>query len=376
MNVMKITGKSFLSALLLLIFSISSLAQKPTETTRKVGELLDIGNVDGAVEILDKAIFQKKDLLESYKMRSFLRMLQGELSNAVLDLNEAIKLDSSSTELYARRAEIKGFLRDETALDDYNSAIANGYKTYKVYTGRAMIKRNKGMLAEAEADYQTAYGLNPEAPNAVLGYASILEQNGKTDEAVRILQNYLDAFEQRNEGKQPIKTEVKAITQGKIIRDEKTDYGRKQTIISGKTVKTDGNAQELSISEIEDIGNTAGAYANLAGIQIRNKQFDAAFANIQKAIAINNSDGYPLGIRGQIYLQKGEYKKALDDFNKSIEFMPQVPFYYMDRGITHLFLGNIEKAQADFDKFIEMNPRGKNFVEKRIKETEQKIKEN
>lgn len=363
--------KLFLSALILIVCCASAIAQKTSPTTRKATETMKCGDFQGTIKILDNAISKNEDILESYKMRSFVKSLMGDLPGSLIDLNEAIKIDSSDAELFAQRADLKVFLRDETAFDDYNLAIANGYKNYKVYLGRAMFQRNKGSLEEAEADYLTAYRLNPDVPRTVVGYASMLEQNKKIEEAMTVLKNYLAAFEEKNKGKSP-EAKINTMIRGAEIKGEKTEKDNSQSILVGTYVETN-DGEKMSAEDVEIILNTASAYANLAGMQLRNKQLDIAFTNIQKSIAIKDSDGYPFGIRGQIYLQKGEHKKALEDFDKSIKLMPQMPFYYVDRGIMHLILGDKAKAQADFDKFLEINPRGKNFMDKRIEEAKVKF---
>lgn len=363
--------KLFLSILLIVICAAFAIAQRPTETTKKAAEFLNRGDFQGAIKILDEAISHNKDLPEAYRMRSFVKSLQGDLPGSISDLDEAIKINSSDAELYAQRANFKVFLRDESAFADFNSAIANGYKNYKVYLGRALFQRNKGNLEAAETDYRTAYGLNPEAPRAVIGYASILEQIGKTDQATAILQEYISTYEQKNDGKLPV-AKVEETIRGKEIIGEKTETGNSRTIMVGKSVQVN-NVKGLSGEDVENIGNTAAAYSHIARMQIRSNQIDAAFTNIQKSIKLNGSEAYSIGLRGQIYLQKGEFQNALEDFDKSIKLMPQMPNYYIDRGITHLALGNKAKAQADFDKFLEINPRGKKYMDKRIEEAKVKF---
>lgn len=363
--------KKILILLLILLFtSTLGLAQSKTKTTNQASELLVRGDIDGAISVLDKVISNKKDLFEAYRMRSALRQMKGDSQGSLADLNQTIKLDSSNAELYYLRAKQKVFLNDVSALDDFNTAIANGYKSYKVYMGRAMFHRNIRNLDQAEADYRTAFGLAPESPTAIVGYASILEQQEKIDEAISVLQEFISAYEERMDGKTP-NNKINVIAKSEIITNKEGTSGRDQILVSDDSVEiSGGNGQP--VNQLEYRLNTAAAYSSLARMQMDKGLLDTAFENIQKSLQIDGSNGYIFGIRGQIYLQKGEYKNALKDFDKSIKTMPSLPNYYIDRGITYLILENQEKAQADFDRYIEINPKGKEFLQKRIKEARQK----
>jgi tetratricopeptide (TPR) repeat protein len=55
--------------------------------------------------------------------------------------------------------------------------------------------------------------------------------------------------------------------------------------------------------------------------------------------------------------QKGEYKKAVSDYNKAIEINPEFVVAYLDRGFTYSKMGEYEKAMSDYNKAIEINPR-------------------
>ena len=67
-----------------------------------------------------------------------------------------------------------------------------------------------------------------------------------------------------------------------------------------------------------------------------------------------NADAYHKG--GDTYDEKGEYDKAIADYNKAIELNPNDADAYYNRGCTYGEMGEYEKAIADFNKAIELNP--------------------
>ena len=61
--------------------------------------------------------------------------------------------------------------------------------------------------------------------------------------------------------------------------------------------------------------------------------------------------------RGITYSQKGEYSKAISDYNKAIAIDPNLTVAYLNRGFTYRQLGEYDKAISDYSKAIELYPR-------------------
>ncbi len=71
----------------------------------------------------------------------------------------------------------------------------------------------------------------------------------------------------------------------------------------------------------------------------------------QNGIAYNN--------RGNAYKFLGAYEKAIEDFNKAIEYSPGLELPYFNRGSVYENLGQFDKAIADFTTALNIQP---NFV--------------
>ena len=54
---------------------------------------------------------------------------------------------------------------------------------------------------------------------------------------------------------------------------------------------------------------------------------------------------------------KGQYDKAIADFNKAIEINPRFAGFYNNRGLVNEEKGQYDKAISDYNKAIEINPR-------------------
>jgi tetratricopeptide (TPR) repeat protein len=66
------------------------------------------------------------------------------------------------------------------------------------------------------------------------------------------------------------------------------------------------------------------------------------------AIAYNN--------RGNAYAEKGDYDRAIQDFDQSIKLAPTYAKPFNNRGVAHLRKGEHDLAINAFDEAIKLNP--------------------
>ena len=98
-----------------------------------------------------------------------------------------------------------------------------------------------------------------------------------------------------------------------------------------------------------------------AEINYKNKKYDIALENINKAIAfdlpvsnLKKADAFEL--RGNIKIQMNQHLDAIGDFNKSIIINPRNPSLYFYRGMSLIVLNDKEGALHDFTKLIKFEP--------------------
>jgi len=61
--------------------------------------------------------------------------------------------------------------------------------------------------------------------------------------------------------------------------------------------------------------------------------------------------------RGVDSSQKGDFRRAVSDYNKAIDVNPEFVVAYLNRGYSYSRMGEFDKAIADYTKAIELNPR-------------------
>ena len=342
-----------------------------SETTRKAAEKISRGDRAGALEILDKAIEKRKDLLEAYQMRASLRSMAGDLDGALADYSAALEVSPNHAEIHERRATLRKFKRDHAgALRDLEAAIANGLKSEKVYTGRASIRHDMGDVEGAIADYQTALAINPNYVSAHVGLSSTLERRGDMEGALDHLQRFIDSYEGGRGGKLPrIKGETSAGESVLIKRDGQEKDGT-QAFMEGREVVSASAAS--SPDEYEQLLNLAVAYANLGRLYAKKNDLDRAMEYYEKGLRIRKDDAYLLNLRSEARIKKGDLQGAIEDLTVAVNSRMGGPDRHIQKGLLLLLQGKDAEAEKEFALHRQMFPGVSTvYMDRRIEEVKQ-----
>ena len=63
------------------------------------------------------------------------------------------------------------------------------------------------------------------------------------------------------------------------------------------------------------------------------------------------------GRRGEAYVHKGDFARAIADFDQAIQIAPRQARFLVSRGLAHRDKGDLDSALADFSKAIEIDSR-------------------
>lgn len=85
------------------------------------------------------------------------------------------------------------------------------------------------------------------------------------------------------------------------------------------------------------------------------KKYSAAIADASAALAVDAHLAAAYNLRGRAVRDAGDLRKAVEDFNRAVEFKPSGDNYYQ-RGATEQLLGEHKLAIADFTESIEFTP--------------------
>lgn len=75
--------------------------------------------------------------------------------------------------------------------------------------------------------------------------------------------------------------------------------------------------------------------------------------------------GFGYFFKGLALDMLGDYKSAIDYYNKSMQFKPIFSDHYQNRGLAYLHDKQYDKAIVDFDKALELDPNNSQAIEQR-----------
>ena len=98
------------------------------------------------------------------------------------------------------------------------------------------------------------------------------------------------------------------------------------------------------------------AYYHRANLAYGKTQYDKALADYNMVIALDPAFDWAYHVRGWIYYRRMDYDKALADYQKAIELAPTESVFYRDRGNIAVIRKEYDKALADYTRSIELEP--------------------
>ncbi len=262
---------------------------------------------------------------------------QGNLFEALLDLNKAIELRPDRAQAYGNRGNVYfklGFYAK--ASSDLNKAIELNPNYAEAYADRGNVFTEQGRLEQAMSDYNKAISLNIYYADAYYNRGILFAKHGDFVDAVsdfnktiEIDPNYSNAYVNRNS----------------ISPD--SFYNR------GLNFAKQGNfAQALSDfnNAIEIKPDYGQAYINRGNIYSQQGNFAQALLDFNKAIGINPrlAEGY--ANRGTLYAQRGNFNQALSDYDKAILTDPGFKDVYFNRAVIYFQLKEYKEAWDDVSK--------------------------
>jgi tetratricopeptide (TPR) repeat protein len=136
---------------------------------------------------------------------------------------------------------------------------------------------------------------------------------------------------------------------------------------SWATQACNGNVPQFSLDEqirgctalIDGGGLSANSlaivYNNRGTSYLQKGDYDRAIADFDRSLAIRTS-GSTYNNRGMAYDGKGQYERAIQDYDRAIALDPRDAQAYSNRGSSYLSIGQYDRALSDFDSAVALVP--------------------
>ena len=328
------------------IFSYVSIAQESYEELYNKGyEATKEGNFEKAIEYFSKCILKNRKDQAAYWSRGYAYLEQSMMPEALDDINKAIDLTPSKdledfSKLYSIRGNI--YYKSENykdAISDYSKAISYDSKSLENYWYRAICYQYEKDFEKALHDFKYCENLfeKDDLDNLSLLYNSIANTYESLD-------NNQDAIEFYNKS---IKTKpnnnIAYLYRG-IIHFDQNDYD-----------KAINDLTEALSSYKTDNEIKAEIYLYRGRSYMEIGEYEKSLEDLSISIK-EKPDFFSYQIRGDLKRLMGNYKDAIEDFNKSIELEPKNDWAYYRRGWTKEFDNDNNSAIKDYDRAIELDP--------------------
>ena len=104
------------------------------------------------------------------------------------------------------------------------------------------------------------------------------------------------------------------------------------------------------------IGNQAIFYNNRGEVYYRKGEYDRAIADYDQALRLDPDYAGVYNNRGLAYLNTGEYDRAIANYDQALRLDPEFAFAYNGRGSVYIRKGKYDRAIADFDQALRLDP--------------------
>jgi tetratricopeptide (TPR) repeat protein len=87
--------------------------------------------------------------------------------------------------------------------------------------------------------------------------------------------------------------------------------------------------------------------------------YEDSMADLDRALKLVPYYNYALNQRGEVWRLKGEFDKAIVDFNAAIRADPDFLAAYLDRATAFKDMGNRKSARADYKAVLDLPGKGR-----------------
>lgn len=251
---------------------------------RSHGTCTDVNAPANNVEITEEALLQASDYYENAKVK----LVAGNISEAISDLTTAIDAGNATVEMYILRGE--AYMQSANyreALSDFNSAIEMDQVNAIAYYDRALLNMRLEDYATALSDINNALAAQTAKPSAVLQVRDLYAKRGQLNLWLKnwegAVADYTNSLARPDGVVSPsvYAERAEAYTQLGNYADAINDYASAIRVISEQIQGATSAAERESLS-----GNAMSYFEKSAALNLALGNTDAARSDLDSAYTI------------------------------------------------------------------------------------------
>ncbi len=232
--------------------------------------------------------------------------------------------------------------------------------------------RARSLYEEGVADYENLYlercnedwrAAVKEDPNLAVAWASIALNSGNPQEVNEARANAKALVPKLSPGEQLMVGWVSKVQEGDYIEGislmndllEMYPHDKHLLYLAGNWLMAEeGNEQAQRIMEkaLALDKNFPAALNDLAYIYARNRQFDKAFANMDRYVALLPKEPNPQDSYGELLRMAGRFEQSLEHYRAALKLDPDFVTSQLGLGDTYALMGNQEQARIEYERAI------------------------
>lgn len=335
-----------------------------------------LGNVDKLVEALENAVrYDPSDANSYYKLGVLYEDNKGDIDKAILNYESAIKLDQTKADPYLRLGTLymKKGMDEKLVAECYEKGLTIDPSHPQIQYDLAVLYKKSNNIDKAMEHYEMATKLAPDNYQWHYEYAKLLDgrdNNEAFKHYTRVIELKRD-FAQAYYDRAMLMKKAK-VAGGRVFRSEQIIEDLKQAAeldpkmasayyniaILYKEIEAIDMAREYFERTIKADPTYRGVHLQLGLIAEQKGEYSRAMEEYQKELAIDKSSALAYQRLGFLYSNdKQDLIKAEEFFKKSLELEPNNVDTLIHRANNLYTMGRFGESADEFEKVLQLDPK-------------------
>jgi len=326
--------------------------------------LLLKGDVENALISLNTALRTKTPSAEAFAARARAWRAKGDYTAEAEDLTAALKIARESLYFQNRAHAYYDLGQYDKAIADLTAAIKDNKNSYMAFGLLGTVMARKNAAARALKAYNKAITLDPEYIYAYLGRAALRLSRGEDaaafqdfSEATRIAPHEFSPWFNRAEAYWRRGDQDNALADYRKVLAADLPDARYALMVGDRFTQ-----RQLWKEAIEAYSRAAELSATAAPLIRRSAAWEGlkdtrkAMADLNAAVRVEPASAAAWTARGLLNLQLSRWDSALEDLTRALKLDPKAPKVRVARGSFYARTGKAQSALEDFNAAIAADP--------------------